>query len=236
MSGNKNSKSVRKPDGKGVSKALGAGSGKIKKKIRDLERLLRRDNLPANVRVDNERALKALQVQLGNVEQETKTKKVARKYHMVRFFERKKAIRQLKQAKKAYEDAKITNDRKVTKKARTVLKHKEIDVAYTFMYPKEQKYISLFPNPKDEDDKTLTANVKRGMHLTEQKRIEFRKHVEGLMKDGKLPFSIEDILSGKYSQTKQGKSVDNDEEEIDAPQKKKSQEEDEFFEKEGNEE
>lgn len=222
-----------------ISKVLNAGSGKIKKKIRDIERLLKKDNLAANVRVDNERSLKALKVQLGNVEQQSKSKQIARKYHMVRFFERKKAVRQLKQARKAYEEAKTTQDRKTTKKARTVLKHKEIDVAYAFMFPKDQKYISLFPNPKNEDDSTLTAKAKRGMHLTEQKRIEFRKYVEGLIKDDKLPFSFEDMLSGKSLQIKDGKRTfdqtndDNDNEEIDAPTKRlKSEEKDEFFEDE----
>lgn len=211
-----------------LSKVLASGSGKIKKKMRDIQRLLTRPTLPADVRVNNERTLKALEVQLNNVVHKSKEKKNAKKYHMVRFFERKKAIRLLKQAKKSLEEAESNEDKKAAKKARILLKHKEIDVAYCILFPKSEKYISLYPNPKDEDQSTLTEKAKQGMKRTEQRKLEFRKHVESLIKDDKLPFSLDEIVNGKSVKVETNLSSKSGEE-IDAPQVK-TVEEDDFLE------
>lgn len=224
----------KKKSNNDVSKVLASGGGKIKKKIRDIQRLLKRTNLPATVRVNNERTLKALEHQLNNVVNKSKEKKVAKKYHMVRFFEKKKATRLLKQAKKAFDEAEATNERKTIKKARTYLKHKQIDLAYTMLFPKDQKYISLYPNPKDEDNSTLTSKAKEGMKRTEQAKLEFRKHVESLIQDNKLPFSLDDIVTGKKVSVEKTSSK-KDTEEIDAPSKKKTKETDDFFDDEAEE-
>jgi 4-hydroxy-3-methylbut-2-enyl diphosphate reductase IspH len=59
----------------------------IKKRIRDVTRRLQRSqNLPANVRVDDERALAAYNHDLASAEEEKIRQKMIRKYHMVRFF------------------------------------------------------------------------------------------------------------------------------------------------------
>ncbi|EGV63828.1 18S rRNA maturation protein [Yamadazyma tenuis] len=224
-----NKKGDRNP-GSDVSKVLASGSGKIKKKIRDIHRLLQRPTLPADVRVNNERTLKALEVQLNNVVQKSNEKKNAKKYHMVRFFERKKATRLVKQARIALSAAEESNDRKAAKKARVFLKHKEIDLVYTVLFPKMEKYISLYPNSKNEDESSLPPKALEGMKRADQRRIEFRKHIEKLMKEEKLPFSLEDVLKGKKFEADQGTAV-TDKQEIDAPQKKsQGSEVDEFFE------
>lgn len=59
----------------------------IKKRIRDVTRKLERtEDLPANVRVEDERALAAFQQELGSAEAEKTRQKMIKKYHMVRFF------------------------------------------------------------------------------------------------------------------------------------------------------
>jgi hypothetical protein len=59
----------------------------IKKRIRDVKRRLERsENLPANIRVENERALAAYQLDLAAAEEEKTRQKMISKYHMVRFF------------------------------------------------------------------------------------------------------------------------------------------------------
>lgn len=58
----------------------------IKKRIRDIKRLLERPDLPANVVGDSERALQAFQQELDEATQEKQTQKMIKKYHMVRFF------------------------------------------------------------------------------------------------------------------------------------------------------
>ena len=52
-------------------------------------------NLPADKKIEYDRALKGLKVELQNSQVQNKAKVLAKKYHMVRFFERK-AVRKLK--------------------------------------------------------------------------------------------------------------------------------------------
>jgi cytochrome c len=59
----------------------------IKKRIRDVTRKLERsENLPADVRAEDERALAAYQQELAAAEAEKLKQKMIKRYHMVRFF------------------------------------------------------------------------------------------------------------------------------------------------------
>ncbi|KAK6456948.1 rRNA-processing protein EFG1 [Scheffersomyces xylosifermentans] len=223
----------RRPNGASieVAGALGGGAAKLKKKIRDIERLLKKEKLPADVRTNNERALKALQVDLKNTQFNLKAKEISKKYHMVRFFEKKKAIRKLKQATKHLEEISKTEVKKDIKKARKQVKHSEIDVAYVVLFPKTEKYISLYPNPKENDQVDASnPKAKKGMQMTEQRRREFRKEVEQLIESDRLPFAISDVVQGKAVKV----DFDNQHmasEEIDAPEVRTEEpEEDDFFE------
>lgn len=203
---------------------LGGGAAKVKKKIRDIQRLLRKDNLPADVRHENERALKALQVDLDNTQARLRAAKNAKKYHMVRFFERKKALRKLKQARKALAEAEEAGVKKDIKKARKVVRHCEVDVAYVILYPKEKKYIALYPN---SDVDMSDPNVKKGVQQSDERRLEFKKHVELLIDEDKLPFTFEAALTGKNIVVEQEHHTTT---EIDAPQQEPQNDEDDFFE------
>ncbi|GEQ67284.1 hypothetical protein JCM33374_g948 [Metschnikowia sp. JCM 33374] len=204
-------------------------SVRAKKKIKTIEHLLAKDDLPADIRIEKERALKALKVDLKKRLFDLRTQKRAKKYHMVRFFERKKAIRKLKQAQNAFDEATDEGVKKTIKKARKVLKHCQIDVAYNIMYPKSLKYISLYPTGPSAAE-VEDENVKKGMQITDSRRLEFKKKVEDLIDSEKLPFTFEDVLKGHSI------NVDNfkwsqETEEIDAATNDKNDdEEDDFFE------
>jgi predicted nucleic acid-binding Zn-ribbon protein len=59
----------------------------IKKRLRDVKRRLERsENLPATIRVEDERALAAYQQELAAANEEKERQKMIKKYHMVRFF------------------------------------------------------------------------------------------------------------------------------------------------------
>jgi len=210
-----------------VASVLGAGTAKISKKIRDIERLLakRRDKLPANVIVENERALAALKVEKKNAQEMQKIKKTAKKYHMVRFFEKKKAFRKYKQAKKEYDDLILSkSEKKEIKKAKKVLGHCEVDLAYVVNFPKSEKYISLYPTTTSTDEKDEI--IRKGLLKTEEERTQYKKQFEQLLKNGSI--SIDDILKGEAKSIQQSsKSY----EAPDAAQEVKEEEgEDEFFE------
>lgn len=209
-----------------LSDVLGS-SVRVKKKIKSIQNLLAKETLPADIRIEKERALKALQADLKTTRFNLKTKERAKKYHMLRFFERKKAIRKLKQATKAHNEATESEVRKEIKKARKVLKHAQIDVAYVYMFPKSEKYIALYPN-EPLPEMLKDANVKKGMQKTDEKRQLFRKKMEELIDSEKLPFTFEDALAGKTIQVDEDK-LPEPENEVDAPQEAQD-EEDDFFE------
>jgi rRNA-processing protein Efg1 len=59
----------------------------VKKRIRDVKRRLERcPNLPANVRVEDERALAVHEQELATALEEKNRQKMIKRYHMVRFF------------------------------------------------------------------------------------------------------------------------------------------------------
>ncbi|CAR27819.1 ZYRO0D07326p [Zygosaccharomyces rouxii] len=187
-----------------------AGTNKIKKRIRDLERLLarKRDTLPDTILIEKERSLDALRHELNQAHLKQKIRKNATKYHMVRFFERKKALRRYKQALKK-------ND------ADEILQSK-IDLCYVVNFPKGEKYVAIFPN--NEGDSTKTG----------QRRESFRAIVAKQLENGTLPVSLEDILQGKrLGNNGTGVAFDEDSEDEKEPLPKaeeEEEEEDEFFE------
>jgi len=61
----------------------------LKKKIRDTTRLLRHaENMPAGVRIENERALAGYKQDLEAADEGKRKSKMIKRYHMVRFFGR----------------------------------------------------------------------------------------------------------------------------------------------------
>lgn len=134
----------------------------IKSRIRDLERQLRReedkapasvrDKLPANVHVNHERELAALKSQLVDTEQEAKRQKLIKKYHMVRFFERKKAQKFLKKAEWRMNLARRTGaDEDLQKEAEEKVRTAKVDLNYTLFTPLVWKYCALWPKERKGD-------------------------------------------------------------------------------------
>lgn len=93
------------------------GVQKIKSSLRQTRRLLAKENLAADVRVETERRLKALEGDLARAETARKERTYAMKYHKVKFFgeskmicysvssysiseERQKLVRRIKQVKR----------------------------------------------------------------------------------------------------------------------------------------
>ncbi|GAV53813.1 hypothetical protein ZYGR_0AK03150 [Zygosaccharomyces rouxii] len=188
-----------------------AGTNKIKKRIRDLERLLarKRDTLPDTILIEKERSLDALRHELDQAHLKQKIKKNATKYHMVRFFERKKALRRYKQALK--------------KNDADELLQRKIDLCYVVNFPKGEKYVAIYPNNESDSAKT------------NQRRDSFRAIVAKQLEEGTLPVSLEDILQGKrLGKNGTGVAFDEASEDEEVPQPKvedeKEDEEDEFFE------
>ncbi|KIH90633.1 rRNA-processing protein efg-1 [Sporothrix brasiliensis 5110] len=126
-----------------------------KKRARTIERRLRNpDSLPANVQRDLESELAALRRQIEERQSKRVRAHMISKYHMLRFFERKKAIRRQKQLKKQHN---ATDDAAEKAELAQDLAVAEIDVLYPQYYPFLEPYVSLYPQSKkgtdDKDDK-----------------------------------------------------------------------------------
>jgi hypothetical protein len=127
------------------------GQGNIKKALRDTLRLLQRPNLPADVRREQERKLQALQAKAVDHAHVEKEKKMSKTYRMVKFFERKKAERKLKQAK--------------TDEAREAA---IMDLNYIIHFPKDRKYIALFPTVETTDEKVLEERCRIRQEINDE--------------------------------------------------------------------
>lgn len=103
-----------------------AGTSKIRKRIRDLERLLKKPGLAATKKSEAERAVAVFKAELDTAQHRKSEIKTARKYHMVKFVEKKKALRALKKDGAGDEQLAAWY--------------------YITQYPKDKKYRALYAN------------------------------------------------------------------------------------------
>lgn len=115
----------------------------VKKRARTIERRFKTGhNIPANVQNELERELAHHQQKITELADEKKRKTMIKKYHMVRFFERKKADRLAKQIQSQLNKA--THDTE-TEKLKADLHRAEVDSLYTRYFPFRERYVSLYP-------------------------------------------------------------------------------------------
>ncbi|KAH6627855.1 hypothetical protein F5144DRAFT_286696 [Chaetomium tenue] len=115
----------------------------IKKRARAIERLLARDNLkiPANKQNDLERELAAHKRRIEDARMKKDRSHMIHKYHMVRFFERKKAMRFAKQLEKKVAEA---TDPEEVAQLKADLHVAQVDIDYAIYFPFMEPYISLY--------------------------------------------------------------------------------------------
>jgi hypothetical protein len=116
----------------------------MQKKIRDIERLIKKKG-------ETEELLARLaELKQDKAAHDTSLieKKHADKYHMVKFFERKKVVRKILTLE--HEIASLSG--KELKKAEKKRKQLEEDLCYVLYYPNRMKYIALFAGSKDSEE------------------------------------------------------------------------------------
>ncbi|KAK0609211.1 hypothetical protein B0T14DRAFT_425465 [Immersiella caudata] len=126
-----------------------AGLGAIKKRARALERLLAKQDLkiPADKQNDLERELAAHKQRIAEAMAKKHRSRMIGKYHMVRFFERKKAMRFVKQMKRQLSEL---EDPEEIAKTKADLHIAEVDLDYAIYYPFLEPYASLYKSPSGE--------------------------------------------------------------------------------------
>ncbi|KAK6534205.1 18S rRNA maturation protein [Arthrobotrys megalospora] len=163
----------------------------LRKKIRDLTRLLNvpttttttstnttggtKSKLPATTRLEHERALSAYKHELHLQQTSTKRQTLEKRYHKVRFFERRKATRALSRLTRELAaispEAEDEDDEK-KKELQNKIHNAEVDLNYIMHYPPLEKYISLYKSGDNKD--------------TNDKRERIRLDIEKRMEEGTL--------------------------------------------------
>ncbi|KAF8608433.1 hypothetical protein BDV93DRAFT_603245 [Ceratobasidium sp. AG-I] len=152
------------------------GVQKTKASLRQTHRLLAKDNLAADVRIQTERRLKSLESDLAKAEIRKKERAMAVRYHKIKFFDKQKVTRKINQAKKALEAPEL--DKKERKKLQKALLGHRIDLNYILHYPKLDKYISLYPSTEAADPDNAAE--------TDKLRTERRQLVREAMEKGEM--------------------------------------------------
>ncbi|KAH7037859.1 uncharacterized protein B0I36DRAFT_380985 [Microdochium trichocladiopsis] len=143
----------------------------VKKRARTIERLLRTSqDLPANVQNDLERELEHHRSRIAKAAEDKQRKDMISKYHMVRFFERKKADRLAKRLRTQLD---ATEDEAEKKKIAADLRTAEIDGVYARFFPHRERYISLYPvagSGTEEDEKVDTKTTGKAVKALKVER------------------------------------------------------------------
>ncbi|KAI5465741.1 hypothetical protein BGZ63DRAFT_400187 [Mariannaea sp. PMI_226] len=151
----------QKRTGKAKNRPNEGSSQWARKRVRNIERLLNRNaDLPANVRNDLERELAAHQTSVDDRAFQRKRSAMITKYHMVRFFERKRSMRLAKQLRKRLQQCESPEEKKEIERHIHIV---EVDEAYTHNFPHAEPYISLYKiestKDGDEEDKAAKATA-----------------------------------------------------------------------------
>ncbi|KAL9612214.1 MAG: hypothetical protein Q9167_003202, partial [Letrouitia subvulpina] len=174
------SRSEKGQDGLRYREPNTASINGLKSKIRDLTRMLNHaQNLPAGVRIEKERALAGYQQDLERTKAEQHRQHTIKKYHMVRFFERQKASRNLKRCQNRLASATLGDPN--IQDLREDVHAATVDLNYTLFYPLIEKYVSLFP--RNESNGKVSGNS--GNTLQHAKPAMW-KIVENCMLNGQL--------------------------------------------------
>ncbi|GAA5834571.1 hypothetical protein JCM9279_004357 [Rhodotorula babjevae] len=157
---------------------------KLKAQLRQTKRLLARGDLNPDVRTTSERRLALLEDELVKAEQSNVEKKMVQRYRGVKFFERQKLLRKIKQAKKALADAPDSSE------AQSTLLDARVDLYYVLRYPKTDKYVALFPDGVYSPF-VAPSSLPADATPAETKRQTLRAAIRTRLDKGELPAEVE---------------------------------------------
>ncbi|OJD17798.1 rRNA-processing protein EFG1 [Emergomyces pasteurianus Ep9510] len=178
-------------------------ASELKNKIRDIKRLLNRaDHLPADVRIEKERALMGYERDLEIVESRKNRAAMIKKYHFVRFLERKAATRQLSKLyrqKKTLTESNPNPNKEELNALEQQIYVTQVDLNYAIYCPLTEKYISLYPNqrrdthppePGTEESNVIRNNAGEKPPLWYTVEQSMKDDTLEMLRDGKLGIGI----------------------------------------------
>ncbi|OJJ38991.1 hypothetical protein ASPWEDRAFT_103173 [Aspergillus wentii DTO 134E9] len=194
----------------------------LKRRIRDVKRLLNRVDLPADARIVQERALKGYERDLEDENKRRDRSQMIKKYHFVRFLERKAATKDLNRLLRREKELDPKEDKAALKSLKKQIHSARVNLNYTIYYPLTEKYISLYADKKQhkksEEDETEadTDTVKLTPLAAEEKppmwNVVEKSMAEGTLdrlRDGKLKTGLSTDDTPTTSSTTDKKSKDS---------------------------
>ena len=117
-----------------------------KNQIRSITRLLSREGLPEKFRLEKQRELETLQGIAVENKQAERERKMAVRYHKVKFFERVKLTRAIEKLERDYPEGPERGDAQIAE-----LKQLRDDLHYVMNFPKGYKYVSILKSEGDTE-------------------------------------------------------------------------------------
>ena len=155
------------------------GVNKLKSSIRQAKRLLAKESLAPGVRIEAERRLAALERDLHAQQHAAKERNLASRYHKIKFFERQKLHRRIRQLRRAlHGDVK----EKHAKRARKQLHEARTLLNYVLHFPKDQRYVALYAGAHAEPVPPSSDAADK----THRRAAEFLDEVRAAMKRGDM--------------------------------------------------
>ncbi|GAQ07247.1 hypothetical protein ALT_4568 [Aspergillus lentulus] len=205
----------------------------LKKRIRDVKRLLNRVDLPADARIVQERALAGYEKDLEDELARRHRSQMIKKYHFVRFLDRKAASKDLKRLLRREQEISNSDLDPAAKKEKLAALAVKIHAAqvnhnYPIYYPLTQKYVALYAEQKKKKKESGAQSekpnepeaevVSKLIYDTTGERPPMWRVVEKCMEDGTLDLLREGKLddgegeksSQASEQKKSKKSADDD--------------------------
>ena len=149
----------------------------VSQRVRSLKRLLNNDKLEPAARRAKQAELDALTNAKQTLDKKRRQKLNSKKYHKVRFFERRKCERKIGKLQK---QAAAAEDAGGADALRTALEEARADLLYVQHFPRHKKYLSLFP--ADGADVPAVAKM----------RAKIRARIVRLDAEGKLSEPTDD--------------------------------------------
>lgn len=169
----------------------------LKSRIRSLRRLLEHnDDLPATIRVEKERALQSAQHELAETERAKKRSEMIGRWHKVRFFERQRATKRLKRARKELDGAGGEGREGVQRR----VEEAEVEVNYAVFFPLEREYVPLFPKKKRD-----AGDGDGEDEMVPESAADVERHGDGamweLVKQCMMEGTLEALRNGKLTES-----------------------------------
>ncbi|KAG0016405.1 18S rRNA maturation protein [Entomortierella chlamydospora] len=164
--------------------------------------------MPADIRLEHERRIEALKLQIAEKQVDQTEQKMATKYRMIKFFESKKADRKIKVFMRQHPNWESNEDEKKE------LESLKLDLAYIQHYPKTQKYISLYPKPAAREEVKTKIISKDNLTTDEAIKLTTEKinNSKKRARDEQDPLSARARATAEHEATKPKQAAGEEEE------------------------